>query len=150
MFLQILYLKSEKCLIDKNMDSNYLENLYSENILEHSRNPKNKVEAIETECEFCLGLGNNADCGDRAELFLDIEDEKIKNVSWAGNGCALSQAGMSLMTEKIKNDKLQIQDLKLWTPANIYELLGVQISPSRVNCALLSYRCLTDVLRKIK
>ena len=55
-----------------------------------------------------------------------------------------------MMTEKIKNGRLSIQDLKLWTPAVIYELLGVKISPSRVSCALLSYKCLEDLLKKIK
>ncbi|MBP9765777.1 MAG: iron-sulfur cluster assembly scaffold protein [Candidatus Pacebacteria bacterium] len=123
--------------------------LYEENILEHYRNPKNKVEKDFGVCETC-GIGENVDCGDKAELFLDIEEGKIKSLSWSGNGCAISQAAMSMMTEKIKNGRLSIQDLKLWTPAVIYELLGVKISPSRVSCALLSYKCLEDLLKKIK
>ncbi|MDQ1281898.1 MAG: nitrogen fixation protein NifU [Patescibacteria group bacterium] len=122
--------------------------LYEENILEHYRNPKNKVVREFEVCETC-GIGENVDCGDRAELFFDITDGKIKEVSWSGNGCAVSQAAMSMMTEKIKNDRLSIQDLRLWSPSVIYELLGVKISPSRVNCALLSYKCLEDVLKKI-
>lgn len=128
------------------MDNDFL---YEENILEHYRNPKNKLDKA---CETCGCIGNaeNIDCGDSGELYLDVKDGKIENVSWSGNGCALSQAGMSLMTEKIKNEKLNLEDLKLWTPAVIYELLGVQISPSRVNCALLSYKCLIDSLKKIK
>lgn len=132
------------------MTDSYLDNLYSENILDHSRNPRNKVESDPNVCEFCSGTGDNADCGDSGELFLDIKDGAIENVYWKGSGCALSQAGMSMMSEKIKNDKLQIDDLKLWTPANIYGLLGVQISPSRVNCALLSYKCLESILKKVK
>lgn len=123
--------------------------LYQENILEHSRNPKNKVEKDFGVCEIC-GIGENVDCGDKAELFLDIKNGKIENVYWSGNGCAISQAAMSMMTEKIKNDKLNIKDLRLWTPSVIYELLGVKISPSRVSCALLSYKCLEDFLKKQK
>jgi nitrogen fixation NifU-like protein len=128
------------------MDNDFL---YEENILEHYRNPKNKLEKDFPVCS-CIGHGENVDCGDSAELYLNIENEKITNISWSGNGCAISQSGMSMMTEKIKNDNLSIQDLKLWTPANIYELLGVKISPARVNCALLSYKCLESALKSIK
>lgn len=123
--------------------------LYEENILEHYRNPKNKVEREFEVCETC-GIGENVDCGDRAELFLDLDGGEIKKVTWAGNGCAISQAAMSMMTEKIKNEKLSLHDLRLWSPSVIYELLGVKISPSRVNCALLSYKCLEDILKKTK
>ena len=123
--------------------------LYEENILEHYRNPKNKVEREFEVCETC-GIGENVDCGDRAELFLDLDGGEIKKVTWAGNGCAISQAAMSMMTEKIKNEKLSLHDLRLWSPSVIYELLGVKISPSRVNGALLSYKCLEDILKKQK
>jgi nitrogen fixation NifU-like protein len=125
------------------------EYLYEENILEHYRNPKNKVEKKFEVCETC-GVGENVDCGDKVELFLDIKDGKIENVSWSGNGCAISQSAMSMMTEKIKNDRMTVRDLKLWSPSVIYDLLGVKISPSRVNCALLSYKCLEDALKKIE
>jgi nitrogen fixation NifU-like protein len=127
---------------------NNLDFLYEENILEHYRNPKNKVERDFEVCETC-GIGENVDCGDRAEIFLDIDNGKIKNVTWTGTGCAISQAAMSMMTEKIKNDRIGLQDLKLWSPSVIYELLGVKISPSRVNCALLSYKCLENALKNI-
>ena len=123
--------------------------LYEENILEHYRNPKNKVEKNFPVCN-CIGYGENVDCGDNAELYLDVEGEKVLSASWSGNGCAISQAGMSMMTEKIKNDKLNVRELKLWTPSVIYELLGVKISPSRVNCALLSYKCLESAIKNIK
>jgi nitrogen fixation NifU-like protein len=123
--------------------------LYEENILEHSRNPKNKVEKDFAVCN-CVGYGENSDCGDDGELYLNIENNKVVEASWSGHGCAISQAALSMMTEKIKNDELTIQDLRLWTPSIIYELLAVQISPARVNCALLSYKCLENALKNIK
>lgn len=128
------------------MDNDFL---YEENILEHYRNPRNKLNKACTDCD-CVGYAQNVDCGDSGELYLDLQNGRIQNVSWSGNGCALSQAGMSLMTEKIKDEKLSLEDLKLWTPAIIYELLKVKISPYRINCALLAYRCLTDNLKKLK
>ena len=144
---------------------NDLDFLYQENILEHNRNPKNKIEDFsilkdknilntqkENSCLTCIGVGDNFDCGDKGEIFLEIKNDKntIQNIFWIGNGCAISQAGMSLITEEIKNKKLTLKDLKTWTPSKIYEILGIKISPSRVNCALLSYKCLEDILKKIK
>lgn len=131
------------------MNNNSNDYLYEENILEHSRNPKNKVEKSILGCD-CIGYGENVDCGDNGEIYLNIKEGKIVEVTWSGNGCALSQAGMSMMTEKINKEKLSLEKIKLWTPAIIYELLGVKISPSRVNCALLSYKCLENALKKIK
>ncbi len=128
------------------MENDYL---YEENILEHYRNPKNKIEKDSVVCD-CIGYGENVDCGDSGELYLDIDDDKLVGASWSGNGCALSQAGMSMMCEKINKEQISLEEIKLWTPAVIYNLLGVKISPSRVNCALLSYKCLENALKKIK
>lgn len=130
------------------MNNNSNDYLYEENILEHSRNPKNKVEKNVLGCD-CVGYGENVDCGDSGELYLNIKEGKIIEATWSGNGCALSQSGMSMMTEKINKDKISLEKIKLWTPAVIYELLGVKISPSRVNCALLSYKCLENALKKL-
>ncbi len=130
------------------MNNNSNDYLYEENILEHSRNPKNKVEKDILSYD-CIGYGENVDCGDNGEIYLNIKEGKIVEAAWSGNGCALSQAGMSMMTEKINKEKLSLEKIKLWTPAVIYELLGVKISPSRVNCALLSYKCLENALKKL-
>jgi nitrogen fixation NifU-like protein len=127
------------------MEQDYL---YEENILEHSRNPKNKVEKNVLRCD-CVGYGENIDCGDSGELYLNIKGGEIVKAEWSGNGCALSQAGMSMMTEKINREKVSLEEVKVWSPAVVYGLLGVKISPSRINCALLSYKCLEDALKKI-
>jgi len=127
------------------MEQDYL---YEENILDHYRNPKNKIEKDWAVCD-CVGYGENADCGDNAELYLNIKEGKLIGASWSGNGCALSQAGMSMLCEKINKEKVILEKVKLWSPAVIYGLLGVKISPSRVNCALLSYKCLENALKKI-
>lgn len=128
------------------MENDYL---YEENILEHSRNPKNKIEKDVAICD-CVGYGENVDCGDSLELYLNIEEGNLASATWSGNGCALSQASMSMMCEKINKEKISLEKIRLWTPAVIYNLLGVKISPSRANCALLSYKCLENALKKIK
>ena len=123
--------------------------LYAENILEHYRNPKNKIKNEKQLCD-CVGYGENIDCGDSGELYVNVEDNNIIKVFWKGDGCALSQAGLSMLTEKINREKVSLEEVRLWSPSAIYELLGVKISPGRVNCALLSYKCLENALKKIK
>lgn len=132
-----------------NMSDNSNDYLYEENILEHFRNPRNKIERKNVIYNVC-GTGENIDCGDNGEIYLNIDDNGFISVSWSGSGCALSQASLSMLSQKINDDRFKIQDLRLWSPAVIYDLLGVKISQGRVNCALLSYKCLENALKKIK
>lgn len=105
---------------------------------------------------FC-GQGDNPSCGDEGEMCvwggpspLWGEDGRgaldfiITNVQWTGYGCAISQASMSMMSEMLIGKS--IKELKLMMPGDVYKMLGIQITPSRVNCALLSYRALENIL----
>jgi len=71
---------------------------------------------------------------------------QIEFTTFDGDGCAISVAAASMLTEYIEGKT--IQDLKLITPGDIYGMLGVQIGPARVNCALLAYKALSDSLEK--
>lgn len=130
--------------------------LYEENILEHYRNPKNKKAIFLNELEkqdqnvfLISGIGDNPDCGDEGALFLKLRKEEndflILESGFTGNGCAISQSAFDMMTGELNGKSLS--EIRLWTPAKIYELLGIQITPSRVNCALLCYRALEKVLK---
>lgn len=144
------------------------ESLYQENILEHSRNPQNLRELFlslsEIENNNTLLLkekGDNPSCGDSGTLYLKVkkiessdnieisnhkEDYLILEASFLGNGCAISQASFDMLTLELKG-KL-FSEIRSWTPAKIYDLLKIKITPARVNCALLSYRALEGVLKK--
>ena len=92
----------------------------------------------------------NIDCGDSGEIYLNIDDNGFISVSWSGSGCAFISSEFKYVISKINDGRFKIQDLRLWSPAVIYDLLGVKISQGRVNCALLSYKCLENALKKIK
>lgn len=145
------------------------ENLYRENILEHYRNPENKKEIFlnssnhnqlnqdskdSENLQIISELGDNPDCGDSGNLFLKIQkttsakkDFLILEASFLGEGCAISQAAFDMLAGELKG-KL-ISEIKTWTPAKIYELLQIKITPARVNCALLGYRALEKILKKL-
>jgi len=122
------------------------EEIYKENILDHNRNPHNK-KALE---DFDLkGEGKNVSCGDSIVLFIKFdEDGKIKDVGFEGDGCAISQAATSMLTDKIKG-KTQ-DEIKLLSPGDIYDMLGIKISPGRTKCALLPYEALNESFKKEK
>jgi nitrogen fixation NifU-like protein len=118
-----------------------MDTLYQENILDHAHNPRN-MRVIDN-CT-CHAKGDNPSCGDTGELYIKIENDIVSDASFVGVGCAISQASLSMMTEYIVGKN--VHELKMIMPGNVYEMLGVSITPSRVNCALLSYRALEQLL----
>lgn len=120
------------------------EELYKENILDHNAHPHNKrvIAGAHTEAE-----ARNASCGDRAVLQIIFSDDgHVSDVAFQGEGCAVSQAALSMLTDKLRG--MTRSDLKLLSPGDIYTILGVAISPSRVNCALLGYEALQKILKE--
>ncbi len=120
------------------------EEIYKENILDHNRNPHNK-KALE---DFDLkGEGKNVSCGDAIVLFVKFgEGGKVSNVGFEGDGCAISQAATSMLTDKIKG--MSMEELKLLSPGDVYDMLGIKISLGRTKCALLPYEALNEGLKK--
>lgn len=120
--------------------------LYAENILEHSRNPhhagqlKNPMVRVQ---EF------NPLCGDTITLTINFDRAgKIKDVAFEGTGCAISQAAMSLLSDEISGKKKTA--LRKMQPEYIVKLLGVQISPARMKCALLGFTALQKAIRIVE
>lgn len=110
--------------------------LYSEIILDHFKNPKNKGR-IAKPTKKAEEL--NAQCGDNLKIYLKISrgpDGKITEAKFDGEGCAISQASADMLTDKIIG--LTTTQIKKLTPKDIYKLLGIKISPGRTKCALLS------------
>jgi len=120
------------------------EELYQEHILDHNKHPHNKrlmIEGAHSEAE-----ARNASCGDRGVLYLSFDtEERVSDAAFQGEGCAISQAGLSMLTDKLRG--MTKDELKLLSPGGIYTMLGVTISPSRVNCALLGYEALQKILK---
>ena len=118
-----------------------MDDLYRDYILEHYRKPHNFGVLDEPTASY---EGSNPLCGDRITMMLGIKDGIVSDVAFTGRGCAISQASASLLTDEIKGKT--IEDVEKLTPDDLLELIGVEISPARLKCALLSLDTLQRAL----
>ena len=118
-----------------------MDDLYRDYILEHYRRPHNfgVLEDATTSHE-----GANPLCGDRITLQLRVKDGAIDAVAFTGRGCAISQASASLLTDEIKGKP--VETAASITSSDVLDLLGIEISPARMKCALLSLDTLQRAL----
>lgn len=117
--------------------------LYSEIILDHYKNPQNYGKLKNPDAS---ATGDNPLCGDKIRIDFIFKNEKVKKVAFSGEGCAISQAATSMLTEKlIGKTKKQIEKI---SNEDIYKMLGIKISPGRVKCALLGLTTIKKCLEK--
>ncbi len=111
------------------------QELHKENVLDHYKNPRNKgmlAEYTVTHRE------HNPLCGDELQCYMLLNHTLLKDISFTGEGCAISQASASLLTEKVKG--MALENVRKLAPWNIYNLLGIPISHARSKCALLALK----------
>ena len=114
-----------------------MDDLYRQYILEHYREPRNHGHLDHPD----VHVGDtNPLCGDRIEIDLRLEGDRVAEVRFDGRGCAISQASASMLTEQIEGATLDA--LRALKPEDIFEMLGVTIGPARQRCALLALRVL--------
>ena len=131
-----------------------IKELYQEIILDHGQTPRNFGEC---ENHNKSAKGHNPLCGDTVKVTLLVDENNfIKDIKFSGEGCAISIASASLMTEKLKNKSLteaniifddftnlikgHTEDLKVITEEDsLYALKGVTAFPMRVKCATMSW-----------
>jgi nitrogen fixation NifU-like protein len=115
-----------------------MEDLYRENILDHYQNPRNHGTLDEPDISY---QDDNPLCGDviRIDIKLDAE-ERVSEVAFSGEGCAISQASASMLTDEILGKTLD--EVKQIDKDDILEMLGIQLGPVRIKCALLSLKVL--------
>ncbi|MEM2041005.1 MAG: iron-sulfur cluster assembly scaffold protein [Nitrososphaerota archaeon] len=106
-------------------------------ILDHYRNPRNYGEIENPDIH---AKDSNPLCGDVVELFIRVKDGVISDVKFKGKGCAISQASASKLTEKLIG--MRIEDVKDLSRQDILDMLGIELSPVRLKCALLSLKVL--------
>ena len=90
----------------------------------------------------------NLSCGDVMKIDLLIEDEKLKDLKFSGNGCAISQAAISILSEEIIG--MPLQDVMELSKQDIFDMLGVPVSQRRIKCALLCLLTLKNAINKFK
>ena len=113
------------------------DQMYREYILDHYKNPRNfgRLEDADISHEE-----NNPLCGDVVGMDLKTRDGVIEDVRFHGRGCAISQASASLLTERLKG--MSLEDARKIDKEDVLEELGIEISPARLKCALLSLKVL--------
>jgi nitrogen fixation NifU-like protein len=110
-----------------------MDDLYRDYILEHYRRPHNFGVLDDPTASY---EGSNPLCGDRITMMLGIKDGVVSDVAFTGRGCAISQASASLLTDEIKGKT--VEEVEKLTPDDLLGLIGIEISPARLKCALLS------------
>ena len=137
--------------------------LYQEIILDHAKNPRNKGK--------CDGFNRDAKahnplCGDKVHIYLNLNKDEIKGLSFEGEGCAISLASASILTEIVKGQdynisniiirdflnmikaqkKISLNSLKEDQITTMMSLSGVKEFPMRVKCATMAWHTLSNVL----
>jgi len=143
------------------METPPLTSLYQQLILEHYRNPRNKSDLPDKTVEIHM---RNPTCGDEIRLQLRVEEGRIADARFAGQGCSISQASVSMMTQLIKGRSLDEADgvaerfkammhgdadaARDKSMGDLRALSGVSRFPVRVKCALLGFDALQEALKK--
>ncbi|MDS0221779.1 SUF system NifU family Fe-S cluster assembly protein [Haloarcula sp. S1AR25-5A] len=115
--------------------------MYRQQILDHYKNPRNYGEI---EDPTFTHIGENPMCGDeiRIDVVLDESEETIEQVAFQGDGCAISQASASMLSQELAG--MAVEDLEAMDRDDITDMLGVDISPMRVKCAVLAEKVAQD------
>ncbi|MBP7964281.1 MAG: SUF system NifU family Fe-S cluster assembly protein [Caldilineaceae bacterium] len=114
-----------------------MDQLYREAILDHYKHPRHKGSLDAPDVHY---HDHNPFCGDEITVELKVEDGIVTDAAFDGRGCAISQASASMMMEEIMG--MAVDDLKKWTKDDILEMLGIEIGPVRLKCALLPLKAL--------
>ena len=130
----------------QNMDKGYAgEGIYRENILDHYKNPHNHGALDNAGIRH---TESNPLCGDVITINIKLNGHKVENVKFIGSGCAISQASMSMLTDRIKGRKLEeIEKIKR---EDIVRMLGIEIGPVRTKCAVLGLVAVKEGIKELE
>lgn len=137
------------------MSFNNLDTLYRQVIMDHYKNPRNRGSVSDNALTLEM---NNPTCGDRIEVHLTLEGDLIKDIKFEGEGCSISLASASMMTQAVKGQKIadaikmsdtfsqlmlgEIDDLSDQDMGDAEALQGVSKFPARIRCATLAWKAI--------
>lgn len=142
------------------MSFNNLDTLYRQVIMDHYKNPRNKGKLDDG--TFTIDM-NNPTCGDRINLTMKVEDGVVKDAKFEGEGCSISMASASMMTQTIKGKDIEtaLKLSKIFSDmmqgkeydddidlGDIEALQGVAKFPARIKCATLSWKAMEKGLKE--
>jgi nitrogen fixation NifU-like protein len=115
-----------------------MDDLYREVIIEHYKNPSYRGRLDPHDISFA---DDNPLCGDHIQIDLRVDgDGKITDARFEGHGCAISQASADLLVESVIGR--QVEQVKAMSKQDMLDMLGIDLGPVRIKCALLSLKVL--------
>lgn len=117
------------------------EDIYQEHVMDHYEDPYHRGR-----CSGCTHAheDKNPLCGDVIHLELELNDGKISQAWFDGEGCCISQASASMLCERIEGKS--VEEAKQFTAQDMLELFGARLTPNRQKCCLLSWRVLQQAM----
>lgn len=123
-----------------------MDDLYREQILDHFKNPRQKGKIMSSDLMF---EDENPLCGDFLHIDLSVDEKDIiTDARFDGQGCAISMASADLLMEAIIGKS--VEEVKQISKQDILDLLGIELSPVRLKCALLSLKVTKAAVYKLK
>ena len=113
-------------------------------ILDHYKNPHNKGKVAHPSLQ---NREKNPSCGDEIEITATLDaEQRIQEVKFDGHGCAISQASISMLTDELKGKSFQ--EIMKMEKQDVLALLGIDVAPLRIKCAMLGLRVLQRSILK--
>lgn len=117
------------------------DSIYREIILDHYQNPRNRGTLDPNDFTY---EDNNPLCGDEVRIDVRVKDDQVSEIAFSGQGCAISQASASILMELV--DGKSLDEVKAFDKEDLLDELGIELSPARLKCALLSLKVLKAAL----
>ncbi|MBT7553193.1 iron-sulfur cluster assembly scaffold protein [bacterium] len=115
--------------------------IYAQNVMDHYKCPRNRGQLNKPTMS---GQQSNRSCGDTITVDLEVKDDKVKAVKFRGQGCAISVAAMSMISEKMIDKS--IGQVLSWKHKDVLELLGVEVGRRRFKCVVLGILTVQNII----
>ena len=132
--------------MSENMNPSYAgEGMYRENIIDHYKNPHNHGTIENADVKF---TENNPLCGVVVTVTLKLNDRKVEDIKFIGQGCAISRAAISMLSDEIKGKP--IEEVKKVSREDVVDMLGIEIGPVRTKCAVLGLVAVKECIKEFE
>lgn len=118
--------------------------IYRQDMIDHYQNPRNYGEIVDADAIIEL---ENSSCGDKIKLFVKLKKDKIDEISFTGEGCAVAIASASKLTEYVKGKDIKV--IKDLTTEDLLGIIKVDLTISRIKCASLSLETLKKSVKLV-
>lgn len=130
--------------MNEDLNPNFTGNgIYRENIIDHYKNPHNHGSIVGASI---VHSENNPLCGDIINVYLKIKKDVVEDIKFIGNGCAISQSAMSMLTDDIMGKT--IEEIKKIKREDIVSMLNIPIGPVRTKCAVLGLVAVKEAIKE--